>query len=152
MLRPIRFIARAATFRYRAGKFARRHWGKIALAGFAVAALASSTAVSFVQAQRAADQAQRAERRFDEVRALAHSLVFELDPKLRDLKGATAARELVVKRGAAQVRVALQAALGGERDCRDDMRVGELGPSRLRKIKSLHASERLAPALRGLRA
>jgi len=94
--RPV--LARAATFRYRAGKFARRHWGKIAIAGFAVATLASSTAVSFVQAHRAADQAQRAERRFDEVRALAHSLVFELDPKLRDLKGATAARELVVKR------------------------------------------------------
>ena len=54
--------------------------------------------MSFVQAHRAADQAERAERRFDEVRALAHSLVFELDPKLRDLKGATAARELVVKR------------------------------------------------------
>ena len=53
---------------------------------------------------------------------------------------------------AAQVRVALQAALGGERDRRDDVRVGELGPGRLREVERLHAGERLAPALGGLRA
>src|SRR6185437_5788897 len=76
----------------------RRHWGKIAVAAVATLALTGSTAVSFVQARRAHAEAARAERRFDELRELAHSLVFELDPRIRDLKGATAARELVVKR------------------------------------------------------
>jgi hypothetical protein len=94
--RPVH--ARTATFGYRAGKLVRRHWGKISLATLATVALTGSTAISFMQARRANEQAARAERRFDEVRALAHSLVFELDPRLRDLKGATAARELVVQR------------------------------------------------------
>jgi eukaryotic-like serine/threonine-protein kinase len=94
--RPV--LAHAPTLGYRAGKFLRRHWGKTALAALAVAGLASSTAVSFVQARRANEAATRAKLRFDEVRALARSLLFELDPKLRDLSGATTARALVVER------------------------------------------------------
>ncbi|HTR49715.1 MAG TPA: serine/threonine-protein kinase [Kofleriaceae bacterium] len=94
--RPV--VARTATLAYRAGKLVRRHWGKIALAAIATAALAGATAVSLVQARRASAEAARAERRFDEVRAIAHSLLFELDPKLRDISGTTGARALVVQR------------------------------------------------------
>ncbi len=94
--RPV--LARTATFYYRSTKFLRRHWAKVALAVAATATLAGSTAMSFVQARRANEAAHRAERRFDEVRALARSLLFELDPKLRDLTGATAARAFVVER------------------------------------------------------
>ncbi|HEY3804012.1 MAG TPA: serine/threonine-protein kinase [Kofleriaceae bacterium] len=123
-------VARTATLRYRAGKFARRHWGKIALAGVASLALAGSTAVSLVQARRANEQAARAERRFDELRALAHSLVFEVDPRIRDLKGATAARELVVRR-ALEYLDRLGAESGGDVDLAREvaqayMRVGDI--------------------------
>jgi WD40 repeat protein len=54
--------ARAASFRYRAGKLARRHRGKIALAALVVAALATATVVSMLQARRADEQARVAER------------------------------------------------------------------------------------------
>jgi hypothetical protein len=60
--------------------------------------------------------------------------------------------QLVVQLGAAQMRVALQAALGDERDRADDARVGELRPGCLREIERLHTGQRLALALGGLRA
>jgi len=91
-------LARDATWSYRAAKFVRRNGGKLALGTAAAVALGALSVVSLQQAHRADDQAQRAQRRFDEVRKLARSLVFELDDKIRDLKGATAVRELVVTR------------------------------------------------------
>jgi len=93
---PVR--ARDATWTYRAAKFARRNRGKIALGAAAAVALGTLAVYSVSQARRADDQAARAKRRFDEVRKLAHSLVFEVDDKIRDLEGSTAARELVVTR------------------------------------------------------
>ena len=53
---------------------------------------------------------------------------------------------------AMQLRVAVQAAAGHERDRVDDPRVGEIRPRGLREIERLHAGECLAPALRGLLA
>ncbi|QOY91166.1 serine/threonine-protein kinase [Paludibaculum fermentans] len=43
-------------------------------------------------------QARRAERRFNEVRSLANSLLFEFYDSVKDVPGSTAARELLVKR------------------------------------------------------
>ena len=92
--RPV--LARDATWRYRAGKLVRRHAGAILLAVLVAVALTGLALVSLYQAHRADEQAQRAARRFHEVEKLAHALVFELDDKIRDLPGSTAARELVV--------------------------------------------------------
>ena len=94
--RPV--IAREATWRYRAGKLVRRHAGALVLAVAVSVALTALALVSLHQARRADEQAQRAARRFHEVEKLAHALVFELDDKIRDLPGSTAARELVVTR------------------------------------------------------
>lgn len=84
--------ARRGTFVYRAGKFARRHWAPVAASALLVATLAGA----FVSTNR---QRLRAERRFDDVRTLANSLLFELHDAIRDLPGSTAARELVIRRG-----------------------------------------------------
>ena len=65
---------------------------------------------------------------------------------------AVALGELVAQLGAAQVRVALQAAARDERDRVDDARVGQLGPGRLREVERLDARERFALALGGLLA
>jgi tetratricopeptide (TPR) repeat protein len=91
-------VARPATFGYRSGKFIRRNRGKLALAAVAATALSAATVFSLFQARRADAEAQRAGHRFDDVRGLAHSLLFELDEKIRDLPGSTTARELVVTR------------------------------------------------------
>lgn len=84
--------ARRGTFVYRAGKFARRHWVPVAASVLLVATLLGA----FVSTNR---QRLRAERRFDDVRTLANSLLFELHDAIRDLPGSTAARELVIRRG-----------------------------------------------------
>jgi len=86
---PVR--ARKDTFNYRASKFVRRN--KLGLAAAAVIVLVLLGGILTTRRQ-----ANRAERRFNEVRALANSFLFEFDDKIKDLQGATAARELVVRR------------------------------------------------------
>jgi non-specific serine/threonine protein kinase/serine/threonine-protein kinase len=87
--RPV--LARAATLRYRAVKLVRRH--KVA------APLVASAALLIIGFGATAWwEARRAERRFQEVRGLAHSVLFELHDAIEKLPGSTAARELLVRR------------------------------------------------------
>jgi serine/threonine protein kinase len=87
--RPV--LARPATLRYRAAKLVRRH--KVAAPAVALAALliAGFAATTWWEARRA-------ERRFQEVRSLAHSVLFELHDAIEKLPGSTAPRELLVRR------------------------------------------------------
>ncbi len=86
---PVR--ARKDTFDYRASKFIRRN-----RLGVAAAAVVIVVLLAGIFATRW--QAHRAERRFNDVRALANSFLFEFDDSIKDLQGATPARELVVRR------------------------------------------------------
>ena len=83
--------ARPDTRTYRARKFVGRHKGGVAAALLALVALVGGTAMIW-------RQAQIAERRFNEVRRLANSYLFEFHDAIKDLPGATRARQLVVKR------------------------------------------------------
>ena len=86
--RPV--SAKPDTWSYRASKFLQRNrWGLAA-----AAAIVISLAAGLVIAER---QAMRAERSFAEARKLANTFLLEFDPKLRNLNGATEARELLVK-------------------------------------------------------
>ena len=83
--------ARRDTFSYRSGKFIKRNKFALALtAVFALVVLAG--AVTIVR------EARIAERRFNDVRTLAHSLLFDIHDSIRDLPGSTAARKLLVDR------------------------------------------------------
>jgi non-specific serine/threonine protein kinase/serine/threonine-protein kinase len=83
--------ARRGTFSYRSGKFIRRN--KLALAVTAVFALVVlAGAVAIIREERIA------ERRFNDVRKLANSLLFDIHDSIRDLPGSTAARKLLVDR------------------------------------------------------
>jgi eukaryotic-like serine/threonine-protein kinase len=94
--RPV--LARPDTLGYRAGKFVRRH-RVIVTAGALVAASLLAGIFSTVRQRRVADQQRaRAERRFADVRRLANSLLFDLEGAIRDLPGATPARQLVVRK------------------------------------------------------
>jgi eukaryotic-like serine/threonine-protein kinase len=95
------------SWRYRAGKLVRRHPATLAVASVAVLALLGGTAATAWQArkteaqrQRAEEERVRAERRFQDVRALANSFLFEFHDAIADLPGSTPARELVVRRAA----------------------------------------------------
>jgi tetratricopeptide (TPR) repeat protein len=91
-------LARPASAAYRSGKFIKRH--KIALAVASVFALMMlAGAVAIVrEAQIARLQEARAERRFESLRKLTDSMLFEFHDSIEALPGSTAARELVVSR------------------------------------------------------
>ncbi len=94
--RPIN--ARPNTISYRAGKFLKRH--KIGVAAAALVAISVITGIVFTlwQANVARRERDRAEKRFQDVRQLSNSLLFEIAPKIERLQGSTEARELLVMR------------------------------------------------------
>lgn len=94
--RPVE--ARRGSTAYRARKFVRRHRVGAAATALVVVALAGGVLATLVEARRARAAEARAERRFNDVRRLANSFLFEFHDAIRDLPGATAARALVVRR------------------------------------------------------
>lgn len=86
---PVR--ARKDTFDYRASKFIRRN--RLGVAAAAVVILVLLAGIFSTRWE-----ARRAERRFNDVRVLANSFLFEFHDAIETLPGATPARELVVKR------------------------------------------------------
>ena len=89
--------ARGEQFTYRAGKFMRRHRLEMAAVAFVAVALLAGIVLASREARIANQQRARAERHFASVRALANTFMFQMDDAIRDLPGATAARELLVK-------------------------------------------------------
>src|SRR6185503_13990559 len=91
--------ARADTFGYRAGKFVRRHKLGVAAAAVITLTLLIGIVTTVWQARVARAERARAERRFEEVRQLANSFVFEVHDAVANLPGSTSARSLIVQRG-----------------------------------------------------
>ncbi|HEV2705794.1 MAG TPA: protein kinase [Pyrinomonadaceae bacterium] len=90
--------AHTDTFGYRAAKFIRRHKAGVGAAAIVALTLCGGIVATGWQARRATEQRDRAQRRFEDVRKLSNSLLFELSPKIEPLQGATEARNLLVKR------------------------------------------------------
>ncbi len=89
-------LARDGSFRYRAGKFVRRHQGAVIAACIAVLALIAGTITTSWEAHAARVERERAERRFNDVRRVANSLLFDVQDAIRDLPDAAPARNLIV--------------------------------------------------------
>lgn len=91
-------LAHSDSFRYRASKFISRHkFGVTAALVFAVAALSGLSAILH-EAHIARLERARAEARFNDVRALANSLMFDVHDSIQNLPGSTPARKLLVDR------------------------------------------------------
>src|SRR5882762_3398748 len=105
--------ARPDTLLYRSGKFVRRHPAGIAAAAVLAITLAAGIGATLWQARVARVERARAERRFNDVRTLANSFLFEFDDSIKNLEGMTASRELIVKR-ALQYLNSLTAEAGGD--------------------------------------
>ncbi len=91
-------VARPPSAAYRTGKFLKRN--KLALAAgavFALVVLAGAVAI-LREARIARVEQARAEQRFQSLRKLTNSLLFEFHDSIENLPGSTAARELVVRR------------------------------------------------------
>ena len=94
---PVR--ARNDTFAYRAGKFIRRQKVAVAAAALVAITLLVGIIATTWQARVARAERARSERRFNEVRQLANSIVFEVHDAVWNLPGSTPARSLIVQRG-----------------------------------------------------
>jgi serine/threonine protein kinase len=88
--------ARKDTFAYRASKFVRRNKIAVAAAALILLTLIGGIIATAWEAHVARAERTRAERRFNDVRRMANSFMFELNDEIE--KGPTKAREMVVKK------------------------------------------------------
>jgi tetratricopeptide (TPR) repeat protein len=90
-------LASRSTMYYRCRKYVRRHlWGVAASVLGLIAALAAATMIWW--------EGRLAEMRFNDVRELAHSVIFELYDSVQNLPGSTAAQKLLVDRAIQYLR------------------------------------------------
>jgi tetratricopeptide (TPR) repeat protein len=92
-------IARSDTSWYRTAKFVSRHKAGVIAAALVAATLVAGLAITVRETYVARTERARAEQRFNDVRALANSLLFEVHDAIENLPGSTAARKLIVDRG-----------------------------------------------------
>ena len=83
---------------YRFLKFIRRHRAGVAASLLIALVVLTGMAATFREARIAKQNQLSAERRFNDVRRLSNSLLFELHDAIRDLPGATPARKLLVQK------------------------------------------------------
>ncbi len=98
-LRRLPVIARKDTFGYRTSKFVQRNRAAVVAGALTVVTLVAGVIGTAWQAQVARAERRRAEERFDQVRSLANSALFEIHDAIRDLPGSTPARQTLVKTG-----------------------------------------------------
>jgi tetratricopeptide (TPR) repeat protein/tRNA A-37 threonylcarbamoyl transferase component Bud32 len=106
-------LARPAGLLYRTGKFASRNWRALTIAAVVLIVLTGAIAQALIQGRRAA-------RRFQDVRQLANSFLFEFHDAIAKLPGSTPARELVVKR-ALQYLDSLSREAAGDLDLKKEL-------------------------------
>ena len=93
--RPV--LARKDTVGYRAAKFTRRNKAALTAATLLLLALMGGIIATSWQAHIATREKRRAERRFNDVRKLANTVLFDYHDAIKSLPGATKVRERLVK-------------------------------------------------------
>lgn len=91
-------LARKDTLLYRSQKFLARHKFGVAAAAVVIITLIAGIVGTTWQARVARTERARAEQRFNDVRRLANSFMFEIHDSVQNLPGSTAARQLLVTR------------------------------------------------------
>ena len=97
-LERVPVAATEPSWRYRAGKFVTRHKASVAAAAAMSLVLIAGVGAIVREARIASANQRKAENRFNDVRKLANSLMFEIHDSIRDLPGSTPARKLLVSR------------------------------------------------------
>jgi serine/threonine protein kinase len=92
--RPV--VASKVTTAYRVRKYVLRHKAGVAGAVIVFLTLVIGIVITLREARIAQKNELRAEKRFNDVRKLANSLLFEIHDSIRDLPGSTPARKLIV--------------------------------------------------------
>jgi tetratricopeptide (TPR) repeat protein/tRNA A-37 threonylcarbamoyl transferase component Bud32 len=91
-------IAHKDSVGYRAGKFVRRHAAAVAAGCLTLFCLLAAMAGIAWEARIARAQRTRAEQRFNDVRKIANSFLFEFHDSIQDIPGTLKARQLIVRR------------------------------------------------------
>ncbi len=89
-------LAAAASWRYRSGKFLRRHWKSVLAASLIALSLLVGMLTTAWQMRVAQSERARAQMRYQEVRQLSNTLLFELHDAMRGLPGSTSIRRTVI--------------------------------------------------------
>ena len=105
-------MARRGSWSYRTGKLVRRNKAAAAAVALVVLAVVGGVAATVHQARIARANALRAERRFNDVRSLANSLIFDVHDSIKDLPGSTPARKVIVDRALQYLNVLAQEPAG----------------------------------------
>ncbi len=84
---------------YRIRKFVRRNRRLAVAVGMLFVSLIGGLITTTVQRERAQESRVQAESRFDDLRTLANSLLFEIHSQIEDLPGSIEAQQLIVQRG-----------------------------------------------------
>jgi non-specific serine/threonine protein kinase/serine/threonine-protein kinase len=152
--KPIR--ARQDTAWYRAGKFVGRHKVAVTMAALSITMLIAAFAVTAFQYRVAELERQRAQRRFNEVRQLANTFIFDIHDSIQKLPGSTTARQKLVETASqyldnlareSESDRALQRELAGAYDRLAEIQ-GGVGQANLGDGRASHESRRRALAIR----
>jgi len=97
-LENLPILARKSTLAYRSRKYVVRHRLGASVAALVFLFLLAGIALTLREARIARANEIRAEKRFNDVRNLANSLIFDVHDSIKDLPGSTPARKLIVER------------------------------------------------------
>jgi non-specific serine/threonine protein kinase/serine/threonine-protein kinase len=90
-------LARGASTAYRMSRFVRRHRVAVVTTALVGISLLAGLGGTIWQAGVARREGDLARRRFDDVRALAHAVMFDIHDAIANLPGSTKAREILVQ-------------------------------------------------------
>ncbi len=88
--------ASADSVSYRAAKFVKRHSAGVFASAFVALTLLAATVITTWQAVVAKRERERAEQRFNQVRKLANTVLFDYHERIKNLPGATETRKKLV--------------------------------------------------------
>jgi tetratricopeptide (TPR) repeat protein/tRNA A-37 threonylcarbamoyl transferase component Bud32 len=108
-------LARPDSLSYRAAKFARRHRSLAVAAAVVLITLVGGIAATLREASIANRERLRAERRFEEMRKMANSIIFDLDERLATLPGTVEVRSLLLRRSLEYLDSMSQESAGDEK-------------------------------------
>ncbi len=112
-LQNVPVTARKDTLPYRSSKFVRRHKTGVLAIASATLALFIGLGIAVHEARIARFERARAERRFNDVRKMANSLMFDAHDSIKDLPGTTPARKVLIN-GALQYLDSLSKEASGD--------------------------------------
>ncbi|MCC6652838.1 MAG: serine/threonine protein kinase [Candidatus Eisenbacteria bacterium] len=96
-LRGEAVLARGRSTAYRVSRFVRRNRAAVVTTALVALALVAGLIGTTWQARQASIERDRANRRFDDIRALAHAVMYDIHDAILNLPGSTKARETLVR-------------------------------------------------------